>query len=373
MNKYKNDILDNCISCNMCMRDCFLLQEIGPVKKLAGNEINEEISSACMACGLCESVCPKQLSPMKMLYQSRIKNVKGRENQIISLTSPDREKTSYHVYNEVYGVDYSDILISGKAKTVFFPGCVVSSYMPKLARTLFHLLKEKGLCEKMWLDCCTRNFTTYGCLERAESYGNKLMKFAKEHEIERIVTVCTNCHNSLKSVFQETGIEVVSVYSILDFKTVPDSLIYTVHDSCSDREANGLFSTKSREFLINNGFNVVEMKHSQKNSICCGRGGGAQHIRPEYSQKYVEMRLNEAKDVNADVIVVYCPLCGMTYLDNSFGIKVKHILEVMLDLDSELPDANDKSKLLFAGQLGKKRKEYLRNVKIINDVISDPL
>ena len=83
------------------------------------------------------------------------------------------------------------------------------------------------------------------------------------------------------------------------------------------------------------------------------------------------MRLEEAKNVNADVILIYCPLCGMTYLDNPYGIKVKHIHEIMLNLDSELMDANIKSKALFEGNDGQKRKENLRNSRIMNDVISN--
>ena len=222
----------------------------------------------------------------------------------------------------------------------------------------------------MWLGCCTRNFTTYGCLERAKSYSDYLISYAKSHRIERIVTVCINCYNSLVEVFKDTDIEVVSVYNILDFEIEPDSLIYTVHDSCPDRSAKGLFSKKSREYLINNGFHIVEMRHSKNRSICCGNGGGAQHVRPQYSQKCVEMRLNEAKEVNADVIVVYCPLCGMKYINNPYGIKVRHILDIMLGIDSEMADASIKMENLFAGEDGKIRKKNLLKCSIINDVKS---
>ena len=214
--------------------------------------------------------------------------------------------------------------------------------MPKLSRKLFNLLKNKGYCEKIWMECCTRNFTTYGCLERANDYSQKLIKYAYIHGIERIVPVCTNCHSSLKEVCKDTNVEIISVYEILDFEIKPGDLTYAIHDSCCDREAKGLFSNKTREYLLNNHFNLVEMRHSQNNSICCGRGGGAQHYRPQYTQEYVNMRLLEAHEANVDVNVVYCPLCGMSYLDNKYGIKVKHILEIMLELDSELYDASIK-------------------------------
>ena len=97
MSRYRNEIINHCIDCRLCLRDCLLLQEIDSIKQLAINGNINEYAFACMSCGLCETKCPKHLSSMNMLYETRVEDVKGRENQIISLTSPDREKTTYHL------------------------------------------------------------------------------------------------------------------------------------------------------------------------------------------------------------------------------------------------------------------------------------
>lgn len=115
---------------------------------------------------------------------------------------------------------------------------------------------------------------------------------------------------------------------------------------------------------------LMEMKHHNDTSICYGTGGGAQHYRLQYESVYVDQRIAEAKEVHADVIVTFCPTCGMQLLNNPYGIKVKHILQIVFGIENELEDSLYKKQHLFDGVDGKRRQKELKESPIINSVKS---
>ena len=367
----KEKILENCLECHLCERDCALLKEIGSTKELAKNDISFEIASSCMVCGLCEKVCPRHLSPRKLFIEERTNYLTEKENSLLSTTSPDRVNTLFKEYRQFYKIDYSpyEIHENDIVESVFFPGCLDNCFIPKSTLETFKYLFYNNICQKMWNDCCSEPLITY-CLDKREAeHNHHLLQFALKHGIKRIVTPCTNCYFSLNRVFKDTDIEVISLYDILNIGIQNDGLTYTFHDSCSDRiHNNNIFANGVRHLLEKEGFNCVEMKHHKNNSLCCGTGGGAQHYRPQYEKVYVDKRIEEAKEVNADVIVTFCPTCGMQLLNNPYNIKVKHILQIVFGIENELEDSLYKKQHLFDGEDGQKRLENLKKSPIINSL-----
>lgn len=70
------DILINCVDCNICVKECCFLQQNGTPKEIADNwcEHREESSRLifqCSLCGLCSGVCPKGLDPRAMFLTMR--------------------------------------------------------------------------------------------------------------------------------------------------------------------------------------------------------------------------------------------------------------------------------------------------------------
>ena len=365
----REKIQKNCVGCNLCARDCALLKEVGPIKKLVNGAIPSDVASACMICGLCDSVCPKHLSPREVFIEERIQNIQGKEYTLLSSTSPDRTKTFFQEYKEHYKIDYSpyELQEGEMAESVFFPGCLVNSYLPETTVRTFEALRDRNLCQKMWNGCCSENFITYSLMLRKERHDLKLKEFALRHGIKRVVTPCCNCYFSLTEAFQGTDIRVVSVFDLLDDIKIPAAEgIYTFHDSCSDRiHDHNVFADGMRRILQKNGFHCVEMEHHRDTSLCCGTGGGAQHYRPQYESVYVNKRIEEAHTVNADYLVTYCPNCGMQYIDNPYGFRVRHVLQLMFGTEHELDEAFEQKKHLFDGADGTQRKELLAKAPII--------
>jgi Fe-S oxidoreductase len=80
---------------------------------------------------------------------------------------------------------------------------------------------------------------------------------------------------------------------------------------------------------------LVEMKRSRKNGLCCGAGGAQMWKEDEPGDKRINLeRVEEALDTKPEVVAANCPFC-ITMLQD--GLKAKEQNEQVLVYDlSEL-------------------------------------
>ena len=73
------------------------------------------------------------------------------------------------------------------------------------------------------------------------------------------------------------------------------------------------------------GIEFVEMERIREYSWCCGAGGGVLEAYPDFASWSATDRIDEARDVDADVIVTACPWCERQFNDtiNERGENVK--------------------------------------------------
>ena len=153
--------------------------------------------------------------------------------------------------------------------------------------------------------------------------------------VEKIVTACPHCFNIIKNEYPELGgnYEVVHHTQLLnemlksgrlkikgggDFKGKK----ITYHDSCYLGRANGEYEAP-RELLEALDIELVEMKRSKKNGLCCGAGGAQMWKEDEPGDKRINVeRVEEALGTGAETIAANCPFCitmlsdGMTATDS---------------------------------------------------------
>lgn len=84
----------------------------------------------------------------------------------------------------------------------------------------------------------------------------------------------------------------------------------TYHDPCYLGRYNGEFDAP-RNLLQTLGANLVEMERSNYRSRCCGGGGGAPITDIAGDQRIPDMRIEDAKATNADIVAVACPQCAL--------------------------------------------------------------
>ena len=179
------------------------------------------------------------------------------------------------------------------------------------------------------------------------------------YNIKKIVTACPHCFNTIKNEYPALG----GNYEVIHHSTYLQQLInegkigvsgggefkgrrITFHDSCYLGRANNIYEAP-RDVLATLDADLVEMKRSRANGLCCGAGGAQMWKEAEPGRKEINIeRAEEAlatlsgqaaalanlggvetetaapgeHDLQGSIIAVSCPFC-MTMMSD--GVKNK--------------------------------------------------
>lgn len=165
--------------------------------------------------------------------------------------------------------------------------------------------------------------------------------------VKKMVTACPHCFNTIKNEYPALG----GHYEIVHHTQLLQQLIdegrikmtdgdsfkgkkITYHDSCYLGRANGVYEAP-RAVLESIDGQLVEMKRSRQNGLCCGAGGAQMWKEDEPGDKRINMeRTDEALATGASVIAVNCPFC-LTMMTDGVTAREKQGEVMVYDL-SEL-------------------------------------
>jgi heterodisulfide reductase subunit D len=150
--------------------------------------------------------------------------------------------------------------------------------------------------------------------------------------VKKIVTACPHCFNTLQNEYPALG----GQYEVIHHSTFLQQLLsegrlkvqggefkgkkISYHDSCYLGRANDIYEAP-RQLIEALDADLVEMKRSRKNGLCCGAGGAQMFKEPEKGKKDVNIeRIEDALSTGAETIAVACPFCMVMMTD---GVKNK--------------------------------------------------
>ena len=167
-----------------------------------------------------------------------------------------------------------------------------------------------------------------------------------EYKVQKIVTTCPHCLNTLKNEYPELG----GSYEVIHHTALISSLIkagklevdhsdqnVTYHDSCYLGRINGDYENPRDVLKAMNG-SINEMKRSKENGMCCGAGGAQMFKEEEDGTERVNIdRAKEAIETGADVVAVNCPFCltmmtdGIKAADKQDSVMTYDLAELVLN------------------------------------------
>ena len=168
--------------------------------------------------------------------------------------------------------------------------------------------------------------------------------------VQRIVTGCPHCFNTLKNEYPELGgNSTVMHHTQFIQQLIADGRLkvadgqpfkgrrITFHDPCYLGRGNGEYAAP-RAALEALDADLVEMRRCKKNGLCCGAGGAQMFKDAERGNREVNHeRTDDVLETGAKVVATGCPFCntmmtdGIKNAEREADIEVKDIAELIAE------------------------------------------
>jgi heterodisulfide reductase subunit D len=172
------------------------------------------------------------------------------------------------------------------------------------------------------------------------------------YEVKKIVSACPHCFNTIKNEYPELG----GMYEVMHHTEFIKSLLndgkltieggqfkgkrITFHDPCYLGRANNVYEAP-RDLIQKLDAELVEMKRSRANGLCCGAGGAQMFKEPEKGNKDINIeRTEDALELQPEIIAAGCPFCN-TMLTDGIKNKNKEASVQVLDVAELIANAQD--------------------------------
>lgn len=196
---------------------------------------------------------------------------------------------------------------------LYFRGCTAREKQTDISEATERLLDLAGVDYHVLEDekCCGSVLLRTGFQKEAERQIEKNTEVLKD---EKIITSCAGCYKTLKDDYD--GLDVVHISQFLNelisknkLNFTKSDLDVTYHDSCHLGRHSKVFDEPRN--VIESTANLVEMKNSREESLCCGAGGGVKSAYPEIADEMAESRIGQAKQTGCRTLVTSCPFCKL--------------------------------------------------------------
>ena len=252
----------------------------------------------------------------------------------------------------------SELKLNGKEpEVIFWVGCAGSfdDRAKKVTKSFIKILDNAGVSYAILgnEESCTG--------DPAKRSGNEFIfqmqainniEILNSYNVKKIVTTCPHCFNTLKNEYPNLG----GSYQVIHHTEFINTLLsekrikinggsfkgkkITYHDPCYLGRANKIYEAP-RDLIKELDLDLVEMKNSRSNGLCCGAGGAQMFKEPEKGDKDVNvLRTEEALDTGSKIIAVACPFCNIMMSDGVKGLD-KSKKTIVLDIAELVSQAEE--------------------------------
>ncbi len=360
---------DLCYQCGTCDVVCpwnrvrnFSMRKIVRQAALGLSEIDNEEIWRCTTCGTCPQRCPRGVNQIELgVSLRRIATEYGAFPASVApiVTVSDNLRAEGNPFNmeRAKRADWAESLgvkdyVEGM-EILYFPGCYLS-YDPRLKKVAAATVK---IINKAGVDfgilgakenCCGESIRKTGNEELFKHLARQNIKTFIEHGVKKILVSSPHCYHTFKNEYPEFSVhfEVIHISEYLSelfatgrLKPVRDyGQKITYHDPCYLGRHNKIFDAPRDVLKRIPGSEFVEMQDHHENSLCCGGGGGRIWMETPKAERFSDIRLKQAVDVGAQVMVTACPYCITNFTDSSLGLpegqamEIKDITEIVQEI-----------------------------------------
>lgn len=309
----------------------------------------------CTACGQCEAYCPRGV-PVAEVFQS-LREIaweerrvpKGLSSVLWSLYWNNNPWSQPPSHRARWAGDMEVPHFSPEQHEVlYYVGCTASydRRAQKVARALVKLFRAAGVAFGTLGDeepCCGDAAKSLGYQHYFNELAENAMRVFERNGVKRMVTTSPHCYDIFRNhaprPHSEFAVEHYTQFlsrclqeGRLQFsREVP--LRVAFHDPCFLGRRNGEYEAPRAVLDAVPGLERVEMPHNRQDALCCGGGGGRMWQETPAHERFANIRVREAAQAGAQVLVTACPFC-IVCLEESVkaeridGLRIMDVAEV---------------------------------------------
>jgi Fe-S oxidoreductase len=348
-----------CFQCGLCDTVCpwnrvrqFSIRKIIREATFGLTEIEGEDIWRCTTCGRCPERCPRGVKQIEVgvslrrvaseyeVFPASVKSARTARASLISEGNPlqfDRNKRGD------WAKDLGVKPFTEDMEALYFVGCYLSfdPRMKKVATATANILKKAGvnfgiLGEKE--SCCGESIRKTGSEDVFKTLAKENIKTFVDNGVKKIIVSSPHCYHTFVNEYPEFMVkfEVVHIAQYIDelikegrLKLTGEySKKVTYHDPCYMGRHNNIYDEPRDVLKGISGLELVEMPDSRQDSLCCGGGGGRIWMDTPKEERFSDIRLVQAKDVGADVLVTACPYCITNFEESRLNLEYDEVIEV---------------------------------------------
>ena len=357
------DTLSWCMQCGLCTNLCPWRQVKGEVSEsfnirkmqrmgqlgLEGFE-DENILFACVTCGMCLVNCPRKVEIIKNVRSMRSTTVEAGFlpaglRPIAGSLHANNNPWSGEQEKRAAWQNGLDIPAFSEETEYLLYVCCTSCYdtrSQKIAKSVVKMLKQAGVSFGVLTadeKCCGESIRKLGDEALFTKLAESNIKLFQEKGVKKIITTSPHCLYAFKKDYPELGgefeaqhyTEVLSALLKEGKLTIPGELAkkVTFHDPCYLGRHNEVYDAPRELLQAVPGAELVELERNKNRSLCCAGGGGRVWAETPFGERFGELRINDAVDKKAEILVTACPYC-ITMLDDACaGLEKGDVLQVM--------------------------------------------
>ena len=358
-----------CYQCGICDVVCpwnrvrsFSMRKIVRQATFGLTEIEQEDIWRCTTCGTCPQRCPRGVDQIELgVSLRRIATEYGvfpdSVTPIVTVSGSLMAEGNPFNIERTKRADWAEGLsvkpfIEGM-EILYSPGCYLS-YDPRLkkvAAATARILNKAGVDFGILgtkESCCGESIRKTGNEELFKHLARENIKNFIDHGVKKILVSSPHCYHSFKNEYPEFNVhfEIVHISQFLrelmNEGRLEPAREYekkiTYHDPCYLGRHNGIYDAPRDVLKQIPGAELTEMEECRENSFCCGGGGGRIWMETPRGERFSDLRLKQAVDTGAEVLVTACPYCITNFTDSSLSlddgraIEIKDITEIVAEV-----------------------------------------
>ena len=363
------DAFKRCFQCGLCDVVCpwnrvatFSMRRLVREATFGLTDIESEEMWRCTTCGRCPQQCPRDVKQIESgvalrkiateygVFPASVKPVRTISGSLVGEGNPLKEERKKRAD---WAADLSVKPFTEGMDILYFPDCYCS-YDPRLkkvARATAAILNRAGVDFGILgalENCCGESIRKTGDEEVFRRLARENIKTFIDHGVKKILVSSPHCYHTFKNEYPEfmVNFEVVHISQYLIHLINEGRLELTReygkkvtwHDPCYLGRHNGIYDEPREVLKRIPGLELKEMAESRVDSLCCGGGGGRIWMETKKSERFSDLRIGQAIDCGAEVLVTACPYCITNFEDSRLTlghgdvIEIKDITEIVSEV-----------------------------------------